>query len=177
MATPQTAPVVTLTPVTRAYFSVLRGLASTIWRQHYAAIISAVQIDYMLASRFSEKALREQIATPNKWLELLRAGCEPVGYCGYELIREDDASPSVMKLGQLYVLESHRGLGLGRVMLGRVEVQAREHGSRTIHLQVNKRNTSSIGFYQAMGFEVFCEAVFDIGGGFVMDDFLMEKRL
>ncbi len=131
----------------------------------------------MLAGRFSDEALHEQMATPGHWLKLLRVGGAPVGYCGYEVIREDDASTPVMKLGQLYLLESHRGLGLGKLMLARVELQAREHGSRVIILQVNKQNRSSIGFYRAMGFEVFREAVFDIGGGFVMDDFLMEKRL
>jgi ribosomal protein S18 acetylase RimI-like enzyme len=37
-------------------------------------------------------------------------------------------------------------------------------------LQVNKRNGGAIAFYRAAGFEVVREAVFDIGGGFVMDD-------
>ncbi len=177
MAAPQADPSGTLAPVTESDYAVLRDLASTIWREHYTGIISVAQIDYMLAGRFSDEALQEQCAAPNKWLELLRVGGEPVGYCGYEVIREDDASTPVMKLGQLYLLESHRGLGLGRVMLGHVEAQAREHGSRVIRLQVNKQNTSSIGFYLAMGFEVAREAVFDIGSGFVMDDFVMEKRL
>lgn len=170
-------PEATLTPVTERDCAVLRELASTIWRQHYTGIISADQIEYMLSGRFSHEALQTQIGASNKWLELLRVGSEPVGYCGHELTREDDSGLPAMKLGQLYVLESHRGLGLGKRMLARVESLAREHGSRTIRLQVNKRNTSSIGFYRAMGFEVFRETVFDIGGGFVMDDFLMEKRL
>ena len=50
---------VTLTPVAEPDFAVLRELAGTIWRQHYAGIISADQIDYMLAARFSDEALRE----------------------------------------------------------------------------------------------------------------------
>lgn len=131
----------------------------------------------MLAGRFSDEALRKEIASPDRWLALLRVSGEPMGYCGYELIREDDGSPPVMKLGQLYVRESNRGLGLGRAMLGRVEAKARERRCHTIRLQVNKKNASSIGFYRAMGFEIFREAVFDIGGGFVMDDYVMEKRL
>ncbi len=46
---------------------------------------------------------------------------------------------------------------------------------RTLWLQVNKRNTDAIGFYRSAGFEVIREAVMDIGGGFVMDDYLMAK--
>jgi ribosomal protein S18 acetylase RimI-like enzyme len=105
---------VTLTPVTVQDFAVLRELAETIWRQHYAAIISASQIDYMLASRF---------------------------------------------------------------MLGHVEAGARELGRRSLWLQVNKQNTGAIRFYRSVGFEVVREAVFEIGGGFVMDDYVMAKGL
>jgi hypothetical protein len=34
-----------------------------------------------------------------------------------------------------------------------------------------------VGAYRKNGFEVAREIVVDIGGGFVMDDFLMEKTL
>jgi ribosomal protein S18 acetylase RimI-like enzyme len=82
-----------------------------------------------------------------------------------------------LKIGQLYVLESHRGKGLGRFMLGYVESRARELGRHTLTLQVNKRNTGAIGFYRRAGFDVVREAVFDIGAGFVMDDFVMGKQV
>jgi len=42
----------------------------------------------------------------------------------------------------------------------------------TIFLQVNKKNPA-IAFYQKKGFTIKEEAVFDIGQGFVMDDFIM----
>ena len=62
-------------------------------------------------------------------------------------------------------------------MLGHVESRARDLGSRVLFLQVNKQNAGAIGFYAAAGFEIAREAVFDIGSGFVMDDYVMEKRL
>ena len=172
---------VRLTPMTEPGYPVLRELAYTIWQQHYAEIISADQIDYMLAGRFSDEALREHVQAVDRWLELLRLSGIPVGYCGYELASMDgggsEASPATMKLGQLDVLETHRGVGLGRFMLGHVEGRARELHRRALWLQVNKRNTGAINFYRAAGFEVVREAVFEIGGGFVMDDYVMAKRL
>ncbi len=170
---------VRLTPVTEPDFPVLRQLADTIWRQHYVGIISAAQIDYMLAGRFSEGALREHMRAADKWLELLRVSGTPVGYCGCELASMDgnEASPAAMKLGQLYVLESHRGMGLGRFMLGHVAGRARELDRRALWLQVNKRNTEAVWFYRSAGFAVVREAVFEIGGGFVMDDYVMAKRV
>jgi ribosomal protein S18 acetylase RimI-like enzyme len=167
----------TLAPGTEPEFPVLRELADTIWRQHYAGIISAAQIDYMLAGRFSDEALREHVRAADRWLELLRVSGTPVGYCGYELasIDGEERAAADMKLGQLYVLDSHRGMGLGRFMLGHIEGRARELGRRLLWLQVNKRNTGAIGFYRAAGFEVIRDAVFGIGGGFVMDDYVMAK--
>lgn len=172
---------VTLTPVTDPDFAVLRELAGTIWRQHYAAIISLAQIDYMLAARFGDEALRGHIQAADRWLELLRVSGTPVGYCGCELAGMDgngsEVFPAAMKLGQLYVLESHRGMGLGRFMLRHIEQRARDLGRHVLWLQVNKKNTASIAFYRAAGFEVAREAVFDIGGGFVMDDYVMGKQV
>jgi len=169
----------TLTPVTEPDFAVLRKLAGTIWRQHYAAIIPAAQIEYMLAGRFSDEALRKNGYAADRWVELLRVGENPVGYCGYELagLDGDEVSPAAMKLGQLYVLESHRGMGLGWHMLRHVEARARELGRRPLWLQVNKKNAAAIRFYQSAGFEVIREAVFEIGGGFVMDDYVMAKQV
>jgi ribosomal protein S18 acetylase RimI-like enzyme len=170
---------VSLTPVAEPDFAVVRELAGTIWRQHYSGIITAAQIDYMLAGRFSDEALREHVQAADRWLELLRVSGKPVGYCGYELAGMDgnEASPVAMKLGQLYVLKSHRGMGLGRYMLRHVEDRARERGSGRLWLQVNKTNTAAIKFYRAAGFVVVQEAVFDIGGGFVMDDYVMAKAV
>jgi ribosomal protein S18 acetylase RimI-like enzyme len=168
----------TLDPVTKHDYVDLRALADTIWRHHYAAIISAAQIDYMLSGRFSDEALREYANAAGRWLEVLRVSGMLVGYCGYELADEyGDERLAAMKLGQLDVLESHRGMGLGRFMLSHVESRARDLGRRVLFLQVNKQNTVAIGFYAATGFTTAREAVFDIGSGFVMDDYVMEKRL
>jgi ribosomal protein S18 acetylase RimI-like enzyme len=169
----------TLTPVAEPDFAVVRELAGTIWRQHYAAIISAAQIEHMLAGRFSDEALWEHVQAADRWLELLRVGEKPVGYCGYELagMDGDGSTPAGMKLGQLYVLKSHRGFGIGGFMLGHVEARARELGRRAFWLQVNKKNAAAIRFYRSAGFEVIREAVFEIGGGFVMDDYVMAKQV
>ena len=133
----------------------------------------------MLAARFGDEALREHVQAAGRWLELLRVSGVSVGYCGYELADLDGVgrAPAAMNLGQLYVLESPRGMGLGRFMLAHVEARASDLGRRTLWLQVNKKNAGAIGFYEAAGFEVVREAVFDIGSGFVMDDYVMVKRL
>ena len=44
-------------------------------------------------------------------------------------------------------------------------------------LNVNKRNTAAIAAYRRNGFAVREEVVVDIGGGFVMDDYVMALTL
>jgi len=170
---------VTLVPLAEEDFTELRELAGTIWRQHYTAIISAAQVEFMLESRFSDDALRVQLQAAESWLEVLRASGAPVGYCAYELANlvGDGSQAAGMKLAQLYVRSSQRRQGLGRAMLHHVEHRSRELGREELWLQVNKRNTASIAFYRAAGFDIVREAVLEIGGGFVMDDYLMAKRV
>jgi len=62
-------------------------------------------------------------------------------------------------------------------MLLHVEAQARRHGLSVLVLQVNKQNLDSIAIYLKAGFTVREETVFDIGNGFVMDDYVMVKML
>ena len=46
-----------------------------------------------------------------------------------------------------------------------------------ISLTVHKSNDRSIKAYEGMGFRTTEEAVVDIGGGYVMDDYRMAKPL
>lgn len=55
--------------------------------------------------------------------------------------------------------------------------RAAEAGKDKITLTVNKNNLNSISIYKRMGFEIEGELITDIGGGFVMDDYLMVMRL
>ena len=163
----------TLEPITEADFDTLARLGETIWRSHYSSIISMAQIDYMLSGRYTPENLRAYLRADDRWLELLRLDGGPVGYCSYAL----SATPGEMKLEQIYLLEECRGKGLGGLMLRHVEARARQRGCRVLMLTVNKHNAGSIAVYRKSGFSLREEAAFDIGNGFVMDDYVMEKLL
>ena len=168
-----TPPAVALDPLTAADFSTVRRLADEIWREHYAGIVGSAQIDFMLSRRCADEALAAYLGAADRWFDVLRVEGEPAGYCSHAL----EPADGVLKLEQLYLRARLRGRGLGRRMLARVERHALELRRRTVELQVNKRNTSAIGFYVAGGFTIREAAVFDIGGGHVMDDYVMVKTL
>ena len=157
----------------REDFSIVAQLGETIWREHYARIISQAQIDYMLNNRYSAENLRRYVNANDRWLDILKLDEQAVGYCSYALTEE----AGTMKLEQFYLLAEFRGKGLGSLMLRHVEEQSRRQNCNSIMLQVNKQNTTPIAIYRKAGFTVREEAVFDIGQGFVMDDYVMEKRL
>ena len=164
---------VRLEPLTEADFGTLSDLANTIWRSHYISIISAEQIEYMLAGRYVPEKLCAYIGSDVRWLDLLWQGDLAIGYCSYALTEK----PDEMKLEQLYLLPALHGKGLGGAMLRHVESRARDKGMASLMLTVNKHNAGSIAVYRKAGFTVREEARFDIGNGFVMDDYVMEKRL
>ena len=53
----------------------------------------------------------------------------------------------------------------------------RSQGLHSVYLTVNKYNTGSIEVYRHLGFEIADSAVTDIGNGYVMDDYIMQREL
>ncbi len=162
-----------LVPIVENDFATLARLAETIWRSHYIKIITAEQIEYMLAGRYVPEKLRAYLGSDKRWLELLWQGDQAIGYCSYSITE----NPDEMKLEQLYLLPTLHGRGLGGEMLRHVELQARNKGMKSLMLTVNKYNSGSIAVYRKAGFYIREEASFDIGAGFVMDDYIMAKVL
>ena len=58
-----------------------------------------------------------------------------------------------------------------------IEDKAKKYHCKIIRLTVNKNNTNSISAYEKLGFINKGGVVKDIGNGFVMDDYKMEKTL
>ncbi len=161
-----------LSPLQRADFETIAALARRIWLEHYISIISKSQIEYMLLGRFTPENLARYVDASDRWFDVLRVDGAIVGYCSHALLAVNE-----VKLEQLYLLPELHGRGLGKRMMVHIEAHARELGRDTLVLQVNKQNTKAAGVYLRAGFEVREEAVVDIGSGYVMDDFIMEKRL
>lgn len=53
---------------------------------------------------------------------------------------------------EFFILEKHRGKGLGREMLARAEKAAKKMGIKAIHLEVMRHNDPVLGFYRREGF-------------------------
>jgi diamine N-acetyltransferase len=162
-----------LDPLTDRDFDTVARLADTIWRGHYGTLISMAQIDYMLDGRYTAENLGRYIDSDERWMRVLRVDGIAAGYCSWSLGTDSDE----VKLEQLYLLPEHKGKGLGSLMMRTVEDGCRALGRSVLFLTVNKGNVEPIAIYRKSGFEVREEAVFDIGNGYVMDDYVMAKRI
>ena len=143
-------------------------MAERTWRKSYAAILSPAQMDYMLTRMYALDVIAREIADGVIW-ELAVHDEAPIGFhaCAF------DSADQSLKLHKLYVLPAAQGMGFGKALLARVRALAGTLGARKVWLQVNKNNASAIRAYERAGYCVERAAVFDIGGGFVMDDFIM----
>jgi len=157
--------------VARGDAAAISALAREIWYAHYSAIISKAQIEYMLAQRYDPEIIRAELARGDVWWDKLLVDDRMTGFASYFLT----GNAGEMKLDKLYVHHDHQRKGCGGMLLDRVLGIARAYGCATLMLAVNKHNHTAIAAYRKYGFRVTESVVKDIGGGFVMDDYIMVR--
>ena len=148
----------------------IRELTFKVWPQTYAATISKEQIDYMLEMMYSETSLQQQMDDGCQFI-IAYDESEPFGFASYQ-----ETGPSVFKLHKIYVLSSQQGKGTGRFLIDYILTNIEQRGATALQLQVNRQNKAK-NFYERLGFIVIEEADFNIGNGFFMNDYVMEKKL
>jgi GNAT superfamily N-acetyltransferase len=158
----------------------IQHLAGAIWRSHYPGIISNAQIDYMLERGYSRDALLPFLARDasgrtrvERGIALARIGGIAVGFVAWC----PSDTPASLKIDKLYVLPERHRHGIGRALIDYVTRCARAVSCTALTLNVNRNNASSIHAYERCGFALTGRGDFLIGGGFVMEDFIMTRKL
>ncbi len=160
-----------ISPLREPEVEALTRLARGIWLQHYPGIITVRQIEYMLAQRYSSQVIIDQLRKGTAWWDKLQvAGI----LAGFSCVEADGQS---LKLDKLYVHPRFHRQGYGRALFEQAERKALQQGCERIYLQVNRGNHDSIAMYRHVGFEIEKTLKVDIGGGFVMDDYVMGKKI
>jgi len=147
-------------------------LAAVIWPDYFEPIIGVAQVEYMLASFQSIEAITEQLEQGILYF-MITHNDTPIGYTAFE-VKSDEQELFISKL---YIAKTHRGQGLGRMSLSFLEDFANRQKCQKMRLAVNKKNTLAITVYEKYGFTIANDFVADIGEGFVMDDYGMEKDI
>lgn len=149
----------------------LARTAAEIWQEYYISIITMDQIDYMIGKYQSVPAVLDQIENQGY---AYYGMYDERGIAGYLSVKEEDGK---LFLSKFYVSKENRGKGYASQAMAFLEQLCREKGISHIWLTVNRHNEASIGVYRKKGFQVIREQVADIGNGYVMDDYVMEKEI
>lgn len=160
----------TIRPATVADIHFIRKIAADTWPVAYGSILSREQLDYMLEKMYSIQSLEAQMKEGHHFY-IAMLNDEPGGFAAFSRIEGD-----IFKLQKLYVLPTIQKTGLGLELLKTVEAAARNMGCTRLQLNVN-RNNNAKSFYEKNSFTVIREEDIDIGRGYFMNDFIMEKLL
>ena len=147
----------------------LYSLADRVWHEYFPCILEKEQIDYMVEMFFAPKAIAENIKQGYEFY-FVNAN-DKIGFISVH--PEKDR----LFLSKLYLTKENRGKGYASKMMNCVKNLAKEKDVAKVYLTVNKYNTHTIDVYKHHNFVVTESAQFDIGKGYIMDDFVMECEL
>lgn len=149
--------------------------ANHVWHNYYRGILSEPQIDYMLQKFQSRDALKKQLSEGYIYYMLIADG-NLAGYMCY-MIKDDHVF-----LSRLYIKAEYRRQGLARKTINHLEAifLSPEHGLqhiKKIKLHVERKNSFAINVYEHLGFKKVKSVNIDIGGGFICENYVMERKI
>lgn len=163
---------VTLHPIQEDQVKLLMDLAKEIWPKTYAQILSQDQIDYMMDLMYSEARLKNDLKAGIIFYFIVHHQ-KNIGFTAIELKYKNTEQLYIHKI---YLHPKAQGLGLGKACINLISEIAQNNGLKHISLNVNRFNQAKL-FYQKVGFEVIGEEDIDIGNGYYMNDFIMQKKV
>lgn len=154
-------------------FTEIRAIAEEVWPKTYGSILGQAQFDYMMEMMYSVASLQMQANEKQHHFILAKENKMAVGFASYEF---NCNQTNKTKIHKIYILSTQQGKGIGKVLLDYIVKEAKRLDNKALFLNVNKYNPAQ-HFYKKLGFEITAEEVIDIGQGYVMDDYVMEKAI
>lgn len=164
---------ISIAQATEVQLPIIQTIAHQTWPDTFAAILSPEQIDYMLEMMYSDEALSQQINEKNH-VFLLAQETDNGSYLGFLSYELNYKGVPKTKIHKIYLLPASQGKGVGKQLIETVVTLAKATQNNTLSLNVNLHN-KAIQFYERLEFKHVATEQIDIGNGFVMDDYVMEK--
>ena len=131
-------------------------------------------ITWWSSSRASKPSSATWPSTPTS-----TGSCAPPRTAARWATREGASEPETNRffISKIYLRAEERGHGFASQTIRFYEDLCRARGLAALYLTVNKHNDLGVRAYRGKGFETIDSVETDIGQGFIMDDFIMEKRI
>lgn len=155
---------------TQEQIGLVAEIAEPIWHKTYGPIIGEDAVRYMVDKFQSVTAINRQLESEGYVYYLVQADGKAAGFIGLVPHKEGK-----MFLSKLYISDAFRGAGLPRAAFDFITALSREAELDKIYLTVNKQNAHAIEVYRHFGFYEIDAVVTDIGCGYVMDDYILQK--
>lgn len=154
-------------------YKAIQDIAGQTWPKTYGHILSSEQIDYMFTMMYNLNALESQAKEKKHRFILAEEDGIPLGFASYEFNYNGEPKTKIHKI---YILPETQGKGIGKKLLDFITEKALENQNSALSLNVNRYN-NAYQFYVKLGFEKIGEEDIDIGNGYLMEDYIMEKKL
>lgn len=161
--------------VTEKQLLEIEEAACNVWHNYYKDIFSPEQIDYMLKKFQSKDAMKAQMSEGNIYFMLLADG-KLAGYMCVLL------QSNHVYLSRLYIKAEYRRQGLARRTLSHLEAIFTNPDLgftyiKKIVLRVERQNSFAINVYEHLGFKKVRSEDRNIGGGYVCNEYVMERNI
>jgi ribosomal protein S18 acetylase RimI-like enzyme len=164
---------ITIVTATTNDYKIIRDIAHQTWPIAYGEILPKAQLDYMLGAFYNDEALNDSVVNKGNNFVLAKEGEETLGFASYE--HNYNQKPQT-KIHKIYVLTETQGKGIGKKLIDFVENMAKENNSTALSLNVNRFN-KALHFYQKLGFEIVGEVDIELDHGYLMEDYILEKKI
>jgi ribosomal protein S18 acetylase RimI-like enzyme len=164
---------ITISEAVSSDIKTIQEIAYKTWPITYGEILSEAQLKYMLDLFYSEEALTAQFDKKEQLFYVITEEESTLGFIGIEHNYENG---NITKIHKIYILPETQGKGIGKLAIEAIEKLALENNATSVLLNVNRFN-KALNFYQKMGFKVIDEVNIEIGNGYLMEDYVMEKKI
>lgn len=164
---------ITISEAVNSDIKIIQDIVYITWPITYGKILSAEQLKYMLDLFYSEEALMDQFEKNEQLFYLITEEETVLGFIGIEHHYQKE---NKTKIHKIYILPQTQGKGIGKMTIETIGKLALENNSTSLLLNVNRFN-KALHFYEKVGFKSIDEVNIEIGNGYLMEDYVMEKRI
>jgi len=150
----------------------IRQLAEHTFQVTYLPLQPKEKVEYLFELMYNPTSLAEQMKNGQQFI----IARDEAGYLGYASFEINCKKTGLTKIHKIYVLPATQGKGVGKKLIDRIEKIALQNKNQTLSLNVYRKNPA-IDFYGKLGFTRVKEVDIDVGNGFTMNDFVMEKNI
>lgn len=151
----------------------INSAAKVVFTKTFTPVIGKEQTAYMLERMYDINGLKQQISEGKDFF--LAEDCEG-NICGYmSCFPKDDG---IFRIEKLYVMPQCQKTGLGKRFFDYAKTLAKGLNPKPKCLQLNvNRENPAVDFYLHIGMKIASQGDFPFGGGYFMNDYIMEYGL